>query len=79
MPFVNFRKKIRFFSFNFRQNFEFEHFRGDWAYANQIFLERYSKNFISKIFSLVLLDRFLDGFSKFGFFIGKICILIRDF
>ncbi len=28
---------------------------------------------------MVLLDRFLDGFSKFGFSIDKICILIRDF
>jgi hypothetical protein len=37
------------------------------------------KNFFFKIFTLVLLDRFLDGFSKFGFFIGEICILIMDF
>ena len=37
------------------------------------------KCFFSKIFTLVLLDRVLDGFSKFGFFIGEICILIRDF
>jgi hypothetical protein len=28
---------------------------------------------------MVLLDGFLDGFSKFGFFIVEICILIRDF
>jgi hypothetical protein len=46
---------------------------------NQIFFERYLKKFFFKIFTLVLLDRFLNGFSKFGFFIGKICILIRDF
>ena len=46
---------------------------------NQIFFERYPKNFFSKIFTLVLLDRFLDGFSKFVFFIGEICILIRNF
>ena len=63
MPFVNFRKKFRFFSFDFRQNFEFD----------------LSKKFFFKIFTLVLLDRFLDGFSKFWFFIGEICILIRDF
>jgi hypothetical protein len=28
---------------------------------------------------MVLLDGFLDGFSKFRFFIVEICILIRDF
>ena len=28
---------------------------------------------------MVLLDRFLDGLSKFLFFIVEICILIRDF
>ena len=57
----------------------FEHFRGDWAYAEPNFFWEISKNFFFKIFTLVLLDRFLDGFSKFGFFIGKICILVRDF
>ncbi len=46
---------------------------------NQIFFERYPKIFFVKIFTLVLLDGFLDGFSKFWFFIGEICILIRDF
>ncbi len=56
-----------------------EHFLGDWAYAEPNFFERYPKNFFIKIFTLVLLDRFLDGFSKFGFFIGEICILIRIF
>jgi hypothetical protein len=29
---------------------------------NQIFFERYPKNFFPKIFTMVLLDRFLDGF-----------------
>jgi hypothetical protein len=47
--------------------------------ADLMSLNKHSKNFFFKIFTLVLLDRFLDGFSKFGFFIGKICILIRDF
>ncbi len=28
---------------------------------------------------MVLLDGFLDGFSKFWYFIVEICILIRDF
>jgi hypothetical protein len=29
MPLVNFRKKFRFFYFDFCQNFDLEHFRGD--------------------------------------------------
>ncbi len=57
----------------------FEHFRGDWAYAEQNFFWEISKKFFFMIFTLVLLDRFLDGFSKFWFFIGEICFLIRDF
>ncbi len=32
---------------------------------NQIFFERYKKKIFFKIFTLVLLDGFLDGFSKF--------------
>jgi hypothetical protein len=51
---------------------KFEHTR------NQIFLER-SKNFFFKMFTSVLLDGFLNGFSKFGFFIVEICILMWDF
>jgi hypothetical protein len=57
----------------------FEHFRGDWAYAEPNFFDELSQNFFFKIFSLVLLDGFLDGFWKFGLFIVKICILIRYF
>ena len=57
----------------------FEHLRGDWAYAEPNFFERYPKKFFFKIFTLVLSNRFLDGFSKFWFFIGEIGILIRDF
>ncbi len=74
MPLVNFRKKFRFLFFDFHQNFEVtEHTR------NQIFLERYPKNFFLKKFSLVLLDGFKNGFSKFRFFVVEICILIGDF
>ncbi len=61
-PFENFRKKFRFFSFDFRQNFK--HFRGDWAYAESNFFDELSKNFFVKIFTLVLLDGFLGGFLK---------------
>ncbi len=79
MPFVNFRKKIRFFSFDFRQNFNVQTFPRWLSIRETKFFFRYPKNFFFKIFTLVLLDRFLDGFSKLVFFIGEICILIRDF
>ncbi len=57
----------------------YEHFRGDWAYGEPNFFWEIYKKFFSKILTLVLLDRFLDGFSKVRLFIGEICILIRDF
>ncbi len=57
----------------------FEHFRGDWAYTEPNFFIELSKKFFVKIFTLVLLDGFLDGFWKFRLFIGKICILIWYF
>jgi hypothetical protein len=80
MPFVNFWKKFRFFSFDFRQNFDVPTFpRWLSICGTKFFFRDIQKSFFFKIFSLVLLDRFLDSFSKFGFFIGKICILIRDF
>jgi hypothetical protein len=80
MPFVDFRKKFRFFSFHFRQNFDVRTFprwlsiretKFFWC-AIQIF-------FFFKIFNLVLLNGFLDGFWKFRLFIVKICILIWYF
>ncbi len=46
---------------------------------NQIFLMSYPKIFSFKIFPLVLLDGFLDGFSNFWLFIVKICILMWYF
>ncbi len=79
MLFVNFRKNFASFPSIFARISMFEHFRGDWAYTEPNFFERYPKIFFLKFFTLVLLDRFLDGFSKFRFFIGEICILIRDF
>ncbi len=82
MPFVNFRKKIRFFSFDFRQNFDvrtFPRWLSSEHTRNQIFLMSYSKIFFVKVLTLVLLDGFLDGFWKFWLFIVKICILIWYF
>ncbi len=73
IPFVNFRTK-------FRQNFDVRTFPRWLSIRGTKFLLRDIQNFFSfKIFTLVLLDRFLDGFSKFGFILGEICILIRDF
>ncbi len=57
----------------------FEHFRGDWAYAEPNFFDELSQIFFFKIFTLVLLDGFLDGFWKFWLLIVKICILIWYF
>ncbi len=79
MPFVNFRKNFASFPSIFARISMFEHFRVDWAYAEPNFFWEISENFFFIIFTLVLSDRFLDGFSKFWFFTGKICIIIRDF
>ncbi len=49
----------------------FEHFRGDWAYAEPNVFDE-----LSKIFTLVLLDGFLDDFWKFRLFLVKIYISI---
>ncbi len=75
---VKFSKKIAFFRFSpeFQSSNIFavtEHMR------NQIFLERYPKKISPKMFICVLLDGFLNGFSKFGFFIVEICNLVWDF
>ncbi len=80
MPFVNFCKKISLLILRFSPKYRRSNISAVTEHTrNQIFFWEVSKNFFSKIFTLVLLDRFLDGFSKFWFFIGKICILIRDF
>ncbi len=79
MPFVNFRKKFRYFSFDFRQNFDVRTFPRWLSMRGIKFLLRdIPKKIFFKIFTLVLIDGFLDGFSKFWFFVVEICILIRD-
>jgi hypothetical protein len=82
-PYVltKFRKKFRFFSFDFRKNFEvrtFSRWLEHTVRATKFFGEMFKKFFL-KMFSWVLLDRFLNGFSKIRFFIVEIGILIRDF
>ncbi len=73
MPLVNFWKKIRLVSFDFRQNFDVR------TFTRWLSIRGSKKKCSPKIFTMVLLDGFLDGFSKFWFFIVEICILIRDF
>ncbi len=79
MPFVNFWKIFCLFCFNFCQNFDVWTFSQWLSIRGTKFILRDIQKFFFKIFTLVLLDRFLDGFSKFWFLIGEICILIRDF
>ncbi len=80
MPFVNFQKKFRFFSFDFRQHFDVRIFpRWLSIRGTNFFYRDIQTMFFFNIFTLFLLYRFLDGFSVSWFFIGKICILIRDF
>ncbi len=80
MPFVNFRKKFRLFSFNFRQNFDVRTFpRWLSILGTKFFWWASQKFFFFKIFTLVLLDGFLDGFWKLRLLIVKICILIWYF
>ncbi len=80
MLFVNFRKKIRFFSFDFRQNFDVRTFpRWLSIRGTKYFWWSIQNFFFVKIFTLVLLDGFLDGFWKFRLFKFKICILILYF
>ncbi len=47
--------------------------------GNQIFLASYQNCYFFKMFTLVLLDECLDGFSKFRFFVVEIYYLIWYF
>ena len=79
MPLVNFRKKFCLVSFDFRQNFEVRTFTRWLSIRGTKFFWRGGQKFSFKKFTLVLLDGFINGFSKFWFFIVEICILIGDF
>jgi hypothetical protein len=79
MPLVNFRKKFCLVSFDFRQNFEVRTFTRWLSIRGNKFFFRDIQKLFFKIFSMGLLDGFLDGFSKFWFFIVEICILVREF
>ncbi len=72
MSFVNFRKKFRFFSFGFRQNFD------DRTFPRWLFLRDIQKLFFQNLhFDPIrwVPRRFL----KILIFIGEFCILISDF
>jgi hypothetical protein len=66
MPLFNFRKNFRFFSFNFRQNFDVRTFSRWLSIRGTNLFGELKKPFFFKMFTLVLLDEFLDGFSKFA-------------
>jgi hypothetical protein len=66
MPLVNFRKKISLSFLRFSPEFRSSNIYAVTEHTlNQIFFERYQKKFFFKIFTMVLLDGLLDGFSKF--------------
>jgi hypothetical protein len=80
MPRVNFREKFHFFFFDFRQNFDARTFPRWLSIRGIKFFWWAIKTFLLlNIFTLVLLDGFLDGFWKFQLFIVKMCILIWYF
>ncbi len=79
MPFVNFRKIFRFFSFDFRQNFNVQTFPRWLSIRGTKFFLRDIQKFSFQNLHFGPIRWFLDGFSNFRFFIGEICILIRDF
>jgi hypothetical protein len=69
MPLVNFRKKFRFFFLRFLSEFRSSNIFAVTEHTrNQIFLEIYPKIFFFRKFTLVLLDGFQNGFTKFRFF-----------
>jgi hypothetical protein len=79
MPLVNLKKNFDSFPSIFARIRCSNIFAVTEHTRNQNFLVSYQEFFFSKIFTLVLLDGVLDGFSKFWFFIIKICILIWYF
>ncbi len=80
MPLVNFRKKNSLLFLRFLPEFWSSNIFAVTEHTrNQIFLERYPKTFFFKMFTWVLLDGFLNNFSKIRFLIVEICIFIWDF
>ncbi len=80
MPLVNFLKKISLLILRFSPEFWSSNIFAVTEHTRTKFFWRdIQKYFFFKKFTLVLLDGFLNGFSKFRFFIVKICVLIRDF
>jgi hypothetical protein len=64
------KKNFNSFPSIFARILMFEHLCGDWAYAEPNVFGEPSKICFPKIFTLVLLDGFLDGFLKFWLLIA---------
>ncbi len=79
MTLVNFSKFFYLFSSDFRQNFDVRTFSRWLSIHRTKSFWRDIQTFFFKMFTWALLDWFLNGVSKFGFFIVEICILIWDF
>ncbi len=77
MPLVNFRQNFASFPSIFTRILKFEHFRGDWAYAEPNFFD--IPTFFFQNVHLGPIRWFQNSFSKFAFFIVEICIFIWDF
>jgi hypothetical protein len=72
MPLVNFRKKISLSFLRFSPEFRSSNICAVTEHTrNQIFFERYPKIFFFKIFTMVLLNGSLDGFSKILIFYSR--------
>ncbi len=80
MPFLNFPKKIRFFSFGIRQIFDVRTFPR-WLSIRgiKVFLRDVQKFFFLQNLHFGPIRWVPRQFFNFFFFKGEICILIRDF
>jgi len=72
MPLVNFREKNSLSFLRFLPEFRSSNIYAVTEHTrNQIFIERYPKTFFFKIFTMVLLDGFLDGFFQILIFYSR--------
>ncbi len=79
MAFVNFWKKVWFFSFDFARILMFEHFRDDWAYAELNYFGELSKIFFLQNVHFGPIRWVPWWFLKFWLITVPICILIGYF
>ncbi len=79
MPFVNFRKKFRFFSFDLRQNFDVRTFPQWLSIRGTKFFWEISKQFFFQNLHVGPFRWVPRRFFKILIFVGEICILIWVF